>query len=715
MLKQKLKLLLFFGFALSAWFVFDGGSAGAVPRMVPSQYTTIQGAINASSHGDVISVSPGVYRENLEINGKYIEIKATGSFNNTILVPNPGRTGILIQNVPYSPGAPRVKISGFKITEGNAPDGQGGGITIVNNADPIIENCLINQNRAPVGGGIVVFNGSNPTIRNNYITYNDATNIGGGILVVKNSSPIIYNNVIQFNEVRGYVHTYGGSGGGGIYLENDPFNTAARTKPIILNNTITNNHADFAGGAIMLRVGVDTIIEGNNLSNNTASYGGALHVETEGSNVVIAKNTINGNISAYNGTFLGSGYGAGIAIFNKSKTRVIKNTITNNQSSRGGAGIVSEENSVNVLEGNTIAGNSVTSAATNNTWCGGGVYVAHSTLTAKNNVIRNNNSALGGGICMTNNSTITALNNTIVKNNAVRNPIGGGALYVQNGVSASGTLTNNIIEQNQGYQIFEEGVKLINWTNNLMNNDNDGMYYGGSSGVVNDIDDLNNQDSNFNASGNISGSPDFVDDANHDYNLQSGATAADAGSATGAPAEDYRKYSRPFNGSYDIGAYEYSTPTVIKSPIYRFWSDLNGGHFYTFSSAERNNMVSSFAKPEWRYEYEVYDAYSSDPGSGQQVYRFWSQLNKAHFYTASTTERDQVIANYTDQEWLYEGPVFWAYPLSYGGDSKPVYRFWSPSNTNHFYTADESEKNYVVANFPPSQWSFEGARFKVPK
>jgi parallel beta-helix repeat protein len=717
MLKQKLKFTLFFVFALSAWFVFQDGSASAVPRMVPSQYTTIQGAINASSNGDVISVSPGVYRENLEIVGKYIELKSTGGYNSTTIVPSPGKTAIMIQNVPYSEGAPRVKVSGFKITEGNAPDGQGGGITIANSADPIIENCLINQNYAPVGGGIVVFNNSNPTIRNNYITYNDATNIGGGILVVKNSSPIIYGNYIQNNSVTGYVTTFGGSGGGGIYLENDPYNTAARTKPIIVNNTITNNHADFAGGGIMLRVGVDIIIEGNNISSNSASFGGALHVETEGSNVIIAKNTISGNAAAYNGSYGGSGYGGGIAIFNKSKTRVLQNQITNNQSSRGGAGIVSEENSVNTISGNTIAGNSVTSAATNNTWCGGGIYVAHSQSTLTNNIIRDNNSALGGGICMTNNSTVTATNNTIVKNSAITTlaPAGGGGLYIQNGVSATGTFTNNIFVLNNDYQIFEEGTGLITTTNNVMNNDNDGMYFSGTHGTVNDTNTLNSQNSNYNASGNLSGSPGFIDEPNNDYRLQAGGVAIDAGVSTGAPAEDYRKYNRPYNSTYDIGAYEYASQPFVKSPVYRFWSDVNDGHFYTFSATERNTMLSNFATQEWRYEYEVYDAYGADPGGGQQVFRFWSAINKAHFYTASTAERDSVIANYTDEQWLYEGPVFWAYPLSYSGDSKPVYRFWSPLNQNHFYTADEGEKNYVNANFTPSQWTFESSRFKVPR
>lgn len=45
-------------------------SAPAATRLVPSQYFTIQMAINDSSHGDVVIVEPGTYYEVINFKGK---------------------------------------------------------------------------------------------------------------------------------------------------------------------------------------------------------------------------------------------------------------------------------------------------------------------------------------------------------------------------------------------------------------------------------------------------------------------------------------------------------------------------------------------------------------------------------------------------------------------------------------------------------------------
>ncbi|MFZ9880333.1 MAG: hypothetical protein ACO3QC_02895, partial [Phycisphaerales bacterium] len=42
--------------------------------LVPSQYATIQSAINAASAGDTVLVSPGVYSELIRFNGKAITV-----------------------------------------------------------------------------------------------------------------------------------------------------------------------------------------------------------------------------------------------------------------------------------------------------------------------------------------------------------------------------------------------------------------------------------------------------------------------------------------------------------------------------------------------------------------------------------------------------------------------------------------------------------------
>ncbi|NLH43494.1 MAG: hypothetical protein GX448_16760 [Planctomycetes bacterium] len=44
------------------------------------------------------------------------------------------------------------------------------------------------------------------------------------------------------------------------------------------------------------------------------------------------------------------------------------------------------------------------------------------------------------------------------------------------------------------------------------------------------------------------------------------------------------------------------------------------------------------------------------------VFRFWSPVLSSHFYTMSESERDSLIQNRPDA-WTYEGVAFYAYSL----------------------------------------------------
>ena len=49
-------------------------NAAEIIRNVPGDHPTIQAAINAASNGDIISVAPGIYRENITLN-KFLSIR----------------------------------------------------------------------------------------------------------------------------------------------------------------------------------------------------------------------------------------------------------------------------------------------------------------------------------------------------------------------------------------------------------------------------------------------------------------------------------------------------------------------------------------------------------------------------------------------------------------------------------------------------------------
>jgi subtilisin-like proprotein convertase family protein len=146
------------------------------------------------------------------------------------------------------------------------------------------------------------------------------------------------------------------------------------------------------------------------------------------------------------------------------------------------------------------------------------------------------------------------------------------------------------------------------------------------------------------------------------------------------------------------------------SPIYRFWSPQHSRHFYTISETEKDGVIATYPPSVWAYEGVVYYAFASDSEAGlAPIYRFWSPLNSAHFYTISAAERDFVIATYPASIWTYEGVVFYGYPAGSEPDgASAIHRFWSPLHSGHFYTISEAEKDAVIAAYPPSVWAYEG-------
>ena len=146
--------------------------------------------------------------------------------------------------------------------------------------------------------------------------------------------------------------------------------------------------------------------------------------------------------------------------------------------------------------------------------------------------------------------------------------------------------------------------------------------------------------------------------------------------------------------------------------LYRFWSSRYKGHFYTASETERDQVINNYDDDVWRYEGIAYQVFNTQVSESVPVYRFWSSRYKGHFYTASEAEKNNVINNYPDDVWKYEGIAYYTYK-SEQTDTKPVYRFWSKEYKHHFYTASEAEKNNVINNYPDDIWKHEGIAWYV--
>jgi endoglucanase len=157
------------------------------------------------------------------------------------------------------------------------------------------------------------------------------------------------------------------------------------------------------------------------------------------------------------------------------------------------------------------------------------------------------------------------------------------------------------------------------------------------------------------------------------------------------------------------------SPTSDSVPIFRFWAPQKATHFSTASVQERDGIIASYPPSVWSYEGIAYRAFLGQHAGTVPLYRFWSPLLSSHFYTADPAEKAGIIANYPASTWTYEGIAYYVYPTdTTAAGTIAVSRFWSPSSRHHFYTASIAERDAVIAGYPPSIWSYEGETFRVP-
>ena len=292
-------------------------SAGSVQAQatlhVPSNYPTIQAAINAAANGDTVLVAPGTYRENINFSGKAITVASEAGPDATII---DGGAAAAVVTFRSAEGASSV-LRGFTVTNGRpGVDTQGisseGGIAI-NHASPTVVGNVVANNGACEGAGINVNFGS-PVIQGNTIVNNkqygcSGGNGGGGISVGGVSSVQILENVIASNSMPG-----SGIGGGGIALN-------AGGTPTIRGNVIVANDAGFKyGGGIAMVNGSSPLIVQNVIAGNHALNGGGVGwLLPAGAVPVLINNTI-----AENDAAMGSGV---YAVALGAQSQLVNNTI----------------------------------------------------------------------------------------------------------------------------------------------------------------------------------------------------------------------------------------------------------------------------------------------------------------------------------------------------------------------------------------------------
>jgi hypothetical protein len=155
----------------------------AVDRLVPSQYATIQGAVDAAVDGDVVIVSPGTYGP-VDLDGKQIQVRSAAGREATTI----DGSGIGRSSVNFGVGSTlNTQVVGFTIRAGmgtgNSYYANGGGIYCPSGS-ATIEDCDIVGATGGTGyGGGLRMTGPALVLRRCRFVNNSCYHDGGGINV----------------------------------------------------------------------------------------------------------------------------------------------------------------------------------------------------------------------------------------------------------------------------------------------------------------------------------------------------------------------------------------------------------------------------------------------------------------------------------------------------------------------------------------------------
>ncbi len=228
------------------------GTATAAELHVPAQYATIQAAINAANHGDVVIVADrttppysGDGFRDIDFLGKRITVRsASGDPDNCVIdcqgTEQNRRRGFSSQSRESASSVLR----GFTIRGGYR---EGGGAILCDASCPMIVACILDAN----------------TARN-------AITSGGGLACINGAGPTVSQCIFSGNHALGGFGIQGGNGGA-IYCD-------ASSSPVITNCTMAQNSAYLAGGAIYCGGGRPILTHCTITANRTRQLNaGALH------------------------------------------------------------------------------------------------------------------------------------------------------------------------------------------------------------------------------------------------------------------------------------------------------------------------------------------------------------------------------------------------------------------------------------------------------